>query len=156
MKKHKRQADKPKLAGRDPVDVIFDFERLAAQAAEQGWLSLHREVYALLKRAKREGPGTPPKRRRDRDLDSTGVILAQWRLRQLQAEGMSREEALHEAAQDMAARDLDASKQEKRKSLTATSIRDRLEHPGRYRMRSPSGIALFLERFAHLERDRRD
>jgi hypothetical protein len=151
--KRKRKADKP---GRDPVDVIYDFERLEAQAAEQRWSSLHREVCALLKSAKREGPGTPPKRRRDRDLDSTVMVFAQWRRMQLKAEGMSREEALHEAAQDAAARDLEASKQEKRKPLTAASIRDRLEHPGRYRMRTPSPIALLLGRFAHLGRDRRD
>ncbi len=125
----------PKTVGRDPVEVIDDFEWLRDRAAEQGWLSLHDEVVALLKRAQRDRRGPPAKHPRQVSLDRAFMSLAHRRFEELRAT-KSREEALHEASEYGAALDR-RPKGRGKPGLTEAAIRDWLEHPGRHRKLSP-------------------
>jgi hypothetical protein len=134
-----RKASKPKTADRDPVDVLYDFESLEVEYDEAQYsysyrlpAALYKEVLALLKRAKRDAPGKPPKHYADRDTDSIVMGRAKTRLEMLSEKYRGsrggRDQALAEASEYDATTD----KRPEGKRLSAGAIRERLEHPGNY------------------------
>lgn len=119
---------KSKKIGRDPVDVIWEFQWLQEQATEQGWGALHKEVLAMLKRAKRPSSGAKPTHPIDRDFDIWVMARTRARFRGLTG---SREERLHEASEYGAALDK-RPKGKGKPGLTYAAVREWLEHPGRH------------------------
>lgn len=140
------KAKKPKPTGRDPGDVLYDFAMLEERAGEEGWLSLHREVVALLKKAKREGQTGPvPPHYINRMRDE--VVMAKARKRyakimeKTRGQRAARDHALDDASEYAAATDRRLGG----KRLTPGAIRHRLTHPGEYPP-PPSPYAIFAER----------